>query len=29
MTSMNDLNRFVKQVVVTRRDCKLLQWEIG
>ena len=26
MTSMNDLNRFVKQVVVTRRDSKLLQW---
>ena len=26
MTSMHDLNRFVKQVVVTRRDSKLLQW---
>ena len=26
MTSMNDLNRFVKQVVVTRRNSKLLQW---
>ena len=26
MASMDDLNRFVKQVVVTRRDSKLLQW---